>query len=67
METEQEKYVSSVKPFTFSQKFKLFLSSFFVQIGKEELPTNEEVKKTDEEQMIKESERILDDALGKND
>ena len=67
METEQEKYLSSVKPFTFSQKFKLFLSSFFVQIGKEELPTNEEVKKTDEEQMIKESERILDDALGKND
>ena len=67
MEIEQEKYLSSVKPFTFSQKFKLFLSSFFVLTGKSELPTNEEVKKTEEEQMVQETEKILEDALGKND
>jgi hypothetical protein len=67
MEIEQEKYLSSVKPFTFSQKFKLFLKSFFTLNGKSELSTNEEIKKTEDDQMIKETEKILDDALGKND
>ena len=67
MEIEQEKYLSSVKPFTFSQKFKLFLKSFFTLNGKNELSTNEEIKKTEDDQMIKETEKILDDALGKND
>jgi hypothetical protein len=66
MENEQEKYTSSAKVYTFSEKFKLFLASFF-NFNKNEIVIGEEIKKTDEDQMIKEAENILDDVLGKND